>query len=215
MSKNLNTNFVKVSIASAIVFMLVSCSSESADDKTEVSVAIENSYIDILGRTPECISKIIEGYEFVQCDNDLWLNGNNGEYYAINGKAMTSLENLKTDTHFLQLPPRVNVDVGGVKSIFDGDVNANSEKLIKVVSEKDISELELNAYCSYQQEKEALSIEANHKFGDQGDALLSEKRENWITPKIKKLQKHYFEDQGKKYEEEFIRIADSGMQCSR
>ncbi len=205
--------YPKYLITLVVATLFVSCSGENSNPKSIACSEIEDAYLRYSDR--ECSSKTIDNYEIIKCISSIWLNGGNGEYYAINGKARTDLEKIQENhSGFYELPPRYKVSISAISfDALEQNTSGNSENYVKVVKEETVSQDDLNAYCSYLKETDNLTVEANHKFGD--DSFNSKERESWITPKIKAVEKKYFDDNGKKYEQEFIRILDSGVHCPR
>lgn len=204
---------------SVFPFSLAACDN-SADKKVENSAAIENEYrnyvIDGSATNLACQSKVVQNSEFVLCSygdgqwphRGLWMV-DGGRYYALNGKALSALEKLKSNSSFSTLPSRVTVDVSGVMRTFEG--GEVDSKLVSESSENEVSKSEVDAYCAYSKEKDLLTIQANSRFG--ADNPLSEKRAEWIEPKIMDLRKKHFEQKGMQYFSVFEKVTGAGVTC--
>jgi hypothetical protein len=131
------------------------------------------------------------------------------QFYALNGKALAALEKLGNALSHSKLPNRTKVDVSGVMGLFEG---ANPQgRLVEVITENELSQTKLDAYCAYMAEHDQLTSQANARFG--ADNPLSEERAAWIEPKLLQLIQRHFTDEGLDYYEILGQVSSMGIRC--
>ncbi|HLD23836.1 MAG TPA: hypothetical protein VJA83_07815 [Sulfuricurvum sp.] len=200
-----------------IIFVVVSCNSDE-EGVTKVSEEIESAYAGSMAQKADCVSKIIDGYEFVLCQpTDLWMSSKDGsEFYALNGKAITRSEKISEFYPKFKgtTPQRIDVIPGDILDVFSGESNT-TEGLVHVTTEEQVSQSDIDNYCAYEEKRDDLTLQANKLFGmPDMDLAKSDRRAKWIEPKIAELDKAYFESKGTTWGKEFQRIGDNKIHCN-
>lgn len=168
------------------------------------------------GSNLDCRSRVAQDHEFVRCafetgrvpHQSLWLIEGD-RFYALNGTALSVLDKVRQTAPVDRLPPRKQVDLPAVLGLFEG--RAPTGTLVSQVDQDTVSDQELTAYCAYMRESDALSLEANRRFGAANP--LSEARTAWIEPKLLALIEKRFTTQGLDYHAVLGRVLAQRLRC--
>lgn len=209
----------------ALIAIVIASGCSGGGEYKEAEDIITLAYLDQVnpngsGGPVSCRHKEIESKQFILCEFEnhgyrhrgLWevqKDGSKFVFYALNGKALTALERLRSYPDFRTHPQPQMIDISAALDVFDG----KSKSVIRtdvVAASQNLTEMERNTYCAYYKEKSQLTIEANKLFSDP----ISEDRRNWIEPKILALQKKYFSDNGLEYRSVFAKVLEAQAQCN-
>lgn len=168
----------------------------------EITLAYLNGFQKPKHSAISCGHKEIDQRQFIRCQLiGIGRDANLGVYevvgndkpifYAINGKAMSSIEALSFEPNFKKHPSPAEIDIPALLEDFEG---ATKPVIIQsVVAAKALmSDQELSLWCNYTKEADALSRKADRLKLKEG----SEKRKKWIDKKFTALQKQHFTDKG-------------------